>query len=276
MNYTSGHFDGGDRFDLFYQGWLPDGQARAVLALVHGVGEHCGRYQSLVDCLVAHRYAIIGFDHRGHGRSAGRRGHVTSWREYRADVAEFLSLVSRLQPDIPIFLYGHSMGSLIVLDYILPHQAGLQGVILSGLAVEPVGLEKPHLVAIAKFMSGLWPSFPVVLGIKGEQLTRDPVLAKAYLDDPLVNRSGSARWGIEGLKTIARVKYRAHEIRLPVLLLHGEADPLNSLEGAQRFYSQITHQDKKMIVYPGTLHEPHNDLDKERVAEDICQWMEEH
>jgi alpha-beta hydrolase superfamily lysophospholipase len=276
MIHTSGHFEGYNACQLFYQTWLPEKSPRAVLAMVHGVGEHCGRYNNLVDYLVAHSYAAIGFDHRGHGQSAGQRGHIYAWSDYRSDVSYFLQLVEQLQAGIPVFLYGHSMGSLVVLDYILHTPEELQGAILSGLPIEPAGVAKPYLVAIAKLLSRVWPTFPVQLGLDARSLSRDPAVAKAYQDDPLVHGSVTTRWGTEGLKTLAWVKERAGEIRLPVLLIHGEDDPLNTIQGARRYFEQIAYPDKSLLVYPGSLHEPHNDLDCDQVAADIGQWLGTH
>ncbi len=271
-----GYFDGVKGCRLYYQAWLPKGRPRAVVALVHGAGEHCGRYGNVADGLVPAGYAVIGYDLRGHGRSGGRRGHIDSWDDYRGDLGRFLGFVGRVLPGVPAFLYGHSTGSLIALDYILRHPEGLRGAIVSGTAIEPSGAAPAALVLLAKALSGLVPTYTMRIKLEGSDLSRDAQVAKAYMEDPLNHWYRSARWGTEHLKVIAWIKSRPADIRLPVLFLHGEADPLVKAEGARRFFDRIEYPDKTMRVYPGGLHEPHNDLDYKQVVSDVAQWIEAH
>ena len=116
MNHHESTFGGSGGLDLYYQSWLPQTESNAIVAIVHGFGEHSGRYQNIVQHLVPLGYGIYGFDNRGHGRSPGRRGHIDSWREYHDDVAAFLTFIRKSGPSKPLFLLGHSMGTLIVLE----------------------------------------------------------------------------------------------------------------------------------------------------------------
>jgi alpha-beta hydrolase superfamily lysophospholipase len=143
MQHEEGTFTGTGDLSLVWQAWLPDEPPRAVLVIVHGFGEHCGRYRHLVDYLVPRGFAIYGFDLRGHGRSEGQRGAINSWDEFREDVARFLHLVREAQPDSPLFLMGHSMGGLIVSNYAVNDQSGLTGVILSSPQ-----LAQPHVAPL--------------------------------------------------------------------------------------------------------------------------------
>ena len=276
MKEETGHFIGANGLQLFYKAWLPDAPPRAILAIVHGAGEHIDRYHNLVDALVPAGFVLTGYDQRGHGRSAGQRGHIHSWDEYREDMRMFLALATRLAPGLPLFLYGHSVGSLEVLDYILHYPEGLAGAILSGTALEPKEAAPPHLVLLAKALSGLVPGFSLKMTLKGSSLSRNPQVARAYMEDPLVHWRRSARWGTESLKVIAWIKSRAGEINLPVLFLHGESDLLVTVAGAQRFFQQIQYSDKTMHIYPGGLHEPHNDLEYRQAVSDIESRMNRH
>ena len=276
MKEQTGHFGGVNGLQLFHETWLPDDPPKAVLAIVHGVGEHIDRYTNMVDALVPAGFILTGYDQRGHGQSEGQRGHINSWSEYREDLRTFMGMAGTLAPGLPLFLYGHSMGSLVVLDYILHYPEGLAGAISSGTALDPKEAAPPFQVLLAKALSGILPSFAIKVKLDGSTLSRNPQVAKAYMDDPLVHWQRSPRWGTESMTVIEWIKSRAGEIRLPVLFLHGERDPLLSADGAQRFFEQIHYPDKTIHIYPDGLHEPHNDLDYKQVISDILSWMGSH
>jgi alpha-beta hydrolase superfamily lysophospholipase len=175
-----------------------------------------------------------------------------------------------------VFLLGHSLGSLIAADYVLRDPDGLKGVILSGLATEPAGVAKPHLVAIARLLSRVWPTFSIASELGVTAISRDPAVVKAYQEDPLVHGVASVRWGAEALNTVAWVRAHASELKIPVLLIHGGADRLNLPSGSQDFYSAVPHADKELRLYPGSYHECHNDLDHAQVAADLENWLSQH
>lgn len=272
--HREGRFQGAGDLQLYYQSWHPEGAARATLVIVHGIGEHSGRYMNVVHYLVPRGYAVYGFDHRGHGRSPGQRGHINDWSEYREDVDAFLRMVRSREGERPLFVFGHSLGALIVLEFVLRRPDGLRGVIISGAPIEPVGVAKPYLVALARLLSRLWPRFSLSTRLDTPAISRDPAVVHAYRTDPLVHRTATARWGTECLAAIAWVKAHAAELHVPILLLHGGADRLNSPDGTARFFAQITHPDKTMHIYPGAFHEPHNDVHREEVLRDIAQWLQ--
>ena len=276
MKEQTGHLTGVNGLQLFHKTWLPDSPPKAVLAIVHGVGEHIDRYHNMVEALVPAGFILTGYDQRGHGRSEGQRGHINAWSEYREDIRSFLDLARKLAPGLPLFLYGHSMGSLEVLDYILHYPEGLAGAIISGTALDPKEAAPPLQVLLAKALSGIVPSFSIKVKLEGSSVSRDPQVARAYMEDPLVHWYRSARWGTESMKVIEWIKSRAGEINLPVLFLHGERDGLVTAAGAQRFFEQIQYADKTIHIYSGGLHEPHNDLDYKRVISDIAGWMDSH
>lgn len=276
MERREGIFRGMDGLELYYQGWRPNGQARAVLAVVHGVGEHSGRYMNIVNRLTGRGYVVYGFDQRGHGRSPGQRGHINSWGEYRGDLNAFLNVIGEHEPNLPLFLLGHSMGALVALDYLLCHPVALRGAIVSGAPIEPAGVAKPYLVVLARFLSRVWPRFSLRLRLDTPALSRDPAVVKAYETDPLVHGLATSRWGTESLATIKRVKAQAAEVNVPILFIHGGADRLNSPNGSRSFFEKVNVSDKELKVYPGSYHEPHNDIDYEQVTNDIEKWLERH
>jgi alpha-beta hydrolase superfamily lysophospholipase len=269
-------FQGVGGLALYTQSWHPPGDPRGILAIVHGFGEHSGRYPNVVDCLLPRGYAVYGFDLRGHGRSPGQRGHIEDWGEYRGDVRAFLQMTAKEEPGCPVFLMGHSMGSLIVLDYVIRHPEGLAGTVLCSVPIEPVGVAKAHLVAIARLLSRLWPRFSLAVGLDTSALSRDPAVVRAYEEDPLVHGQGSARWGAESLDIVEWLKAHAAELTIPVLVIHGEADRLDSLDGVRALFQQAGSADKELRVYPGSYHEVHNDLDCGQMVSDLEGWLARH
>ncbi len=273
------HFQGTRGRQLYCETWLPERPARGALAIVHGMGEHGGRYKHLVEYLAACGYASTALDLRGHGRSSGRRGHVDSWADYLGDLDAFLKHIREQQPGTPLFLYGHSLGSLIVLDYALrdpDHARALKGIILSGFAIQPVEVAKPAAIVSAKVMSRIWPTLVMRSADLSTRLSRDPAVAAAYRQDPLVSDRFTVRWGAESLKAVDSLKKRPARLDVPVLFIHGEADAIASLAGARAYFEALASPDKSMRVFPEGLHEQHNDISREQATRDIAEWMDTH
>jgi alpha-beta hydrolase superfamily lysophospholipase len=274
--HDEGTFRGADGIELYYQCWRPERDARGTLAIVHGHGEHSGRYMNVVNSLLPHGYAVCGFDHRGHGRSRGQRGHVNSWTEYREDVGAFLRWIASQEPHRAIFLMGHSMGALVVLDYLLHQPGGIHGAIISAAPLEPAGVAKPSLVLLSRLLSRVWPRFPLRLSLDTSALSRDAAVVRAYATDPLVHGTFTARWGTESLAALARVKTRATDVHVPILFIHGEADRLNLPDGSRNFFENAASEDKTLHVYPEMYHELHNDMGCEPVMNDLERWLTRH
>jgi alpha-beta hydrolase superfamily lysophospholipase len=166
------------------------------------------------------------------------------------------------------------MGALIVLDYVIHEPESLAGVVSSGTPIDPVGVAKPHLVAIARLLSRVWPTVPMDTGLEAAALSRDPEVVRAYEEDPLVHSTATVRWGTESLRSVERIKAHATEVTVPLLMIHGESDRLAAVNGARAFFEQVASTDKELIVYPGSYHEVHNDLDKGQMIADLAAWLE--
>lgn len=276
MRHTEDYFPTHDGLRLFWQRWQPDDPAKAALIIVHGVAEHSGRYGNLVEGLLPKGYALYAYDQRGHGRSPGRRGFIRSWEEYRSDLRAFIRLVQGCEPGCPSFLFGHSMGALVVLDYLLSARDDLRGAIVSGVPLDSSQAASPALIAMARFMSRVWPTFTLKSRLNPSHLSCDSRVVQAYVDDPLVFKTMTARWGTEFLDTQSRVVARAGEIDIPLLLVHGEADQICLVDGVRRFYEDVASSDKDLIIYPGRYHETHNEPGHIREIEDIASWIEAH
>jgi acylglycerol lipase len=277
MKHQEGVFRGIRGAGLYYQGWLPEGEVRAVLLIVHGLAEHSGRYMNVVNRFVPLGYAVYGIDHIGHGRSEGRRLYVERFADYTEPLKTYFDMVRCWQPDKPVFLVGHSMGGLIGALHLLSHQEGLSGAVLSGPAVKAPGNIPAAIVFVGRVLSVLVPRVGLVPPVDADGVCRDPAVVKAYLADPLVYRGKlTARLGAELIGAMERVRAEANRITLPVLILQGGADRLVDPSGARILYEKITSPDKKLVVYEGFFHEVFNEPQHDRVLTDVERWLEEH
>ncbi|WP_228024566.1 alpha/beta hydrolase [cf. Phormidesmis sp. LEGE 11477] len=265
---------------------LPESQTptdiKGVLAIVHGLGEHSGRYCRIVRGLTDAGYAVFGFDNQGHGKSEGQRGHINRWQDYRDNTQAFLSLIRQQEPTAPLFLMGHSLGGLIVLDYVLRSADSaefaaldVKGLIVSAPPFQPTtGTASRRRMILARLLSGLLPRLSLSMNLSQGGLSRDPSVSDQAADDPLTHSSVTLRWGSETLSTLDWVKDHIDRLSLPLLLTHGEADPIISPSGSKEIFQQVNSPDKTLKLYPGSYHEPHNDLDADTVVSDLLRWIE--
>lgn len=272
MQHQESTFKGSEGLALYYQAWLPDTPAIGVLVIVHGHGEHSGRYPHVVDHLVPHGFAVYALDHRGHGRSPGQRGYVNSMADFRGDVAALVQLAAAAQPNLPLFVMGHSLGGLIILDYVLHQPEGLRGVIVSAPAVGSVGVS-PILLQVSRVLSRVWPTFSLETGLDVKGISRDPQEVQAYQNDPLVHGKGTARLATEVMDTAVYCQENAHTLQLPLLMIHGAADIITSPADSRRFFDNVSGSDKTYIAYDGGFHESHNDIHYQQVVADISAWL---
>lgn len=275
MRSREGHFTSKDGLELYCQSWHPDGPIKAVLAIVHGHGEHSGRYQNVVGYFVPRGYTVYAYDLRGHGRSPGKRGNIRSWAEFREDQAAFMHFVSGQEPGRPVFAYGHSLGGTIILDIVLRSPEGPKGIVISAPVLGPPGIP-PFLLTLSRVLSRVLPGFTLSTSLDTTALSRDPLVVKAYQEDPMVHSRANARLGTELISTAEWIQQHAGELRVPMLLIQGQLDRICRPSDSHRFYERVTFRDKEHIEYPGGFHEPHNDVEHERVMADVERWLVRH
>jgi alpha-beta hydrolase superfamily lysophospholipase len=239
---------------------------------VHGLGDHSGLYPALVEHFTARGIAVYAHDIRGNGRSPGQRAYVERWDEYREDLARFVALVRREEPDRPIFLLGNSLGGLIVLDYALYRPEGIQGIIAASPPLGRLGVPAP-LLALGRVLSRVWPRFSLRTGMDLSGLARDPVVVETVLADPLFHRVGTARLSTEVAAAIARVQAAAPRFPLPLLVIHGSDDRMVPPDGSRAFVARVGHPDRELREYAGAYHVLFADLDRVRVLTDVEQWI---
>jgi len=272
------HFVTRDGLSLHALGLRPQGTPRAVVAMVHGLAEHIDRYADLHQVLLKAGFAVAAADLRGFGRSPGARGHINGWADYRADACAILDGARSLAPEAPLFLFGHSMGGLIVLDTALnasPHDLrGLRGVISSGPALIPGGVRRPLVEAFARALSGLLPRLSIAMKINPQGISSLPEVVQDYLADPLIHHQVTVRWGTEIMACMPATLQAASRFAHPLLIQHGADDPINSPEGSRAFIERCGHADRSLKLYPGSRHEVHHDVGAAQFAQDLVAWIE--
>lgn len=248
---------------------------RGVVTLVHGVHEHSGRYGWVASRLSAAGYPVYAVDHPGHGRSAGTRGNIESMASTVAGVDAIARLARSRHPDVPAFVYGHSLGGLIALQYITGAPIELRGAVLSAPAVD-VSAANPVLRAASGLLSRVTPNLGV-LRLDTSGISRDLAVVRDYQTDSL-NYVGSmrARTGAEILRTVLAMRPRLEALKLPLLLLHGTADRIVAPAATEFVAAHAGSSDLTVKHYDGGYHESHNEPNKEAVLDDIIAWLDAH
>ncbi len=273
MQHTEGRFKGYKDLDIYYQCWLPEGDARAVLLVVHGWAEHSGRYTNLVDYFVPKGYAICALDYRGHGKSEGPRGYVDRFSDYLLDLKTFFDLVRSQHSDTKIFMVGHSVGGTVATAYVIDHQHELAGLLLSGASLMMGSGLPSALIPLARILSVLMPRMGVFV-LDATDISQDKAVVDAYVNDPLVYRGKiTCRFAAEMLKTLRKLPSQMPEIKLPILVMHGTADRLGEPEGSRLLYDRAGSKDKTLKLYQGFYHEIFNEPEREQVLSDMESWL---
>jgi alpha-beta hydrolase superfamily lysophospholipase len=264
-----------DGVSMFGQSWAPDAGARAAIALVHGLGEHSGRYPRLVERLQAAGYAVNAFDLRGHGRSSGPRLFARSYETLMQDIQSHIDQTRQRFPGLPVFLYGHSLGGAQVLSYALRRTPPLAGVIASSPLLAPGTAQSSLKLAAGRLVARIFPTAIFPTGVPLEGISRDPAVRAWTREDPLYQDNGvSARLGTEFL---AAGKWISSQTRfpLPLLVMQGtddhHVDPKATIEFAERLTADVT-----LKVWENGRHELHNDLDKDAVIDFVLAWLGRH
>jgi acylglycerol lipase len=276
MDHVEGSFKGVRNAAIYYQAWIPEGNVRAVLLIVHGLGEHCGRYMNVVNHFVPLGYAVYGLDHIGHGKSEGMREVVERFTDYTDTLTVFYEMVKSRQRGKPMFLLGHSMGGLITSCYLLDHQADFRGAVISAPLIKAGGNISQATIIMGKILSALAPKMGL-LPVDAKSISRDPEVVKAYVNDPRVFHGKTpARLAAELLKAMLRVKAEAGKITLPFIVLQGSEDKLVDPGGAQTLYDKAGSKDKTIRIYEGLYHEVFNEPERARVLKDVETWLAAH
>lgn len=274
MKHSDGRFTGVAERSIYYQCWEPESAPRALVLVAHGAGEHSARYQPLAQFFTRYSFAVAALDHNGHGYSEGRPGYVNAFDEYLFDLEKFHHLLAARYKDVPMFLFGHSMGGLITSKYLLQHQRDFVGGILSGPLIKTDLHPGPVKMLLLRAAALLAPRLGM-LKLNAEGVSRDPEVVRNYIEDPLVYHGKmSTRMLRELFAGMSAIQSGAARITLPMLMLHGGADVMTAPEGSRFLYEHISSSDKTLKIYPGLYHEILNEPERAEVMAEILVWCE--
>lgn len=262
-----------DNIPFYFQGWQTETPAKAVVCLVHGLGEHSGRYAHVAEALNAAGYTLFGFDLRGHGKSGGARGHTPTYDVLMDDIGRLLDEAAARYPDRPRFLYGHSLGGNLVLNYGLRCKPAIAGVISTSPGLRVTNPLPPLQIALARVMNKLQPGMQIANGLALDGLARDPEVIRAYTHDPLVHNKISVRLATGMLDAGEWAIVHAAEFPLPLLLVHGTADKLTSARATEEFAAKVPAGRCTLKLWEGFYHETHNEPEKAEVLAYMVNWL---
>ncbi|HMU37468.1 MAG TPA: alpha/beta hydrolase [Pseudomonadota bacterium] len=254
-------------------------EPRGVVVVVHGFAEHRRRYEHLANFLSEHGFHVLTGDLRGHGESGGERGYIERFSNYVDDVSAFVrtaeetfSMPNRAQP----ILFGHSMGGLVCSQFVLATKGAVRALAMTspffGIKLAVPSWKR----ALGLGASLVYPKLKLPNGIDGSVLSHDTNLCKAYEQDPFVFHTATARWFSEVLAIHADSLNRASQIKLPTLMLLAGDDRLTDAQAADRVFDRLGSRDKTMKTYPGMFHEILNELERQRVYDDLLEWLQKH
>jgi alpha-beta hydrolase superfamily lysophospholipase len=246
------------------------------VVIVHGYAEHKGRYRQLVEDLVKAGYACLLLDLRGHGDSGGRRGHVSSFEEYRTDLDSFLDEVRAAPaPPSPLLLLGHSLGGLIALDFVLHRPDVFDALAVSSPYLAPAFPIPFFKRTLLPPVAGFVPTLAVPTGLDPSWLSHDAQVVDAYAADPKVFSTVTLGWFTEIRKAQAEVFEKAPAIVSPILVQIGSADPIADPNRTRALVDRLGSASKRLLVYPDFFHEVFNELKRAQVVSDLLAWLDE-
>lgn len=273
MNRTERSFDGFGGVRIVYDVWTPDTAPRAVLVLSHGLGEYARRYDHVVRRFGESGLVTYALDHRGHGRSGGKRAVVRDIHEYTTDFDTLVGIATREHHGLKRVVLGHSMGGGIVFAYGVERPDNYDLMVLSGPAVAAQDQISPLLALAAKVLGAVVPGLPAQ-DLDVDAISRDPAVVAAYKSDPLVYHGKvTAGIGRALLQVGETMPQRAPALTAPLLVVHGSEDRLIPVAGSHRLVECVGSTDVELKVYPGLYHEVFNEPEREQVLDDVVSWI---
>ncbi|HWE27398.1 MAG TPA: lysophospholipase [Polyangia bacterium] len=269
-------FQSRDGTQLHEETWPAEGKPQASVIIIHGYGEHIGRYDETARALAAAGFSVRGLDLRGHGQSGGVRGFCNRFDEYLDDVD---AIVARARPEgLPIFLVGHSFGALVAPHYALHHPTSVAGLVLTSPYWKLAMAQPAVKIWAGKLASLIAPKLALPTRLTGAMVCRDPELQAKYDVDPLNNKNATARWFTESNAAQLDLVERAPQLTVPTLLLVGEADRVASAPQARVVFERIGSHDKTLRMLTGQYHEVLNEpkATREHSVAEIVEWLRAH
>ena len=270
MKPTNTYQSASDDIEIFFRSW-PVKKPKAVIALVHGLGEHCTRYDHMAEFYAKNNIAMIGYDRRGHGQSEGKIGHTKSLALYLEEITMLLNLVAEQYPGIPKLLYGHSFGGNLSLNYILDHPTAAQALICTGPLIKIFDMPSKTKIGFARLAAKVTPSLLQATDLNVNHISTEKAEVEKYNNDPLVHGKISVRAGMVMLDAIDRLQKHKGTMPVPTLIMHAIDDKLSDVEGSRLFIKNVKGIDYK--EWENVYHEIHNDKDRLAVFNHTLAWI---
>ncbi|RNB80866.1 alpha/beta hydrolase [Brevibacillus panacihumi] len=260
-----------------YKHKWPAANPVAAVVLVHGTGEHHGRYAHVARYLNERGWDVYTGDLPGYGQSPGKRGHIDSFSQYIETVHQWTKEAVEQSDGRPVYLMGHSLGGLIVTRYVQTQATAskLSGIILTSPCLELVLKVPEWKKRLAKVLDRIWPSLALSNGISPDMVSRDAEVQDLYKRDPLNCHKVSVRWFEELHRAMGQAWEEANKLDFPILILQAGDDLLVDARAVERFADRI-QAEKEFHLFPHLRHEVLNEPEKEQVLERIVQWMEKN
>jgi alpha-beta hydrolase superfamily lysophospholipase len=272
-SYDEVKFEGERGIEIYYRIWKPLGKIKALVVLVHGQGDHSGRYTHVAEHLTREGYALWAADLRGHGKSGGKRGHVDNFNDYLDDTGRVIGKAKEQNPELKTFLIGHSLGGLVALDYAEKHGSKLSGLVATAPLLRLKMQVPPWKAAVGRMLSGLTPTFSMKTGLDPNLLSHDQEIVRNYVNDPLVHGVASARFFTELLHAEEETIRDATKLTLPCLIMQGSGDGIVDPAATEDFFKGVASADKTLKIYEGLYHEVLNEPEKENILKEISAWL---
>jgi len=266
-----------DRGERYRRAWIPEDPHR-VLILIHGYGEHAGRYDEMAMYFARRGFAVHAYDQVGHGRTPGPRGHVDRFDRLPEEAVRFAELVRLDHPGLSTTLLGHSMGGLVVAATAALLRPEVDRFVLSAslLRLGQGGLGETARLFAARCLSTLAPRIGLSVGLDPVGLSRDPDVVRRYREDPFVKDRMTARFAAGLNRLVQQVGVSAERVERPMMVLHGGDDPISAVQGSRDFYAGLAKpvRDQSCLrVYPGLRHEIFNEPERAQVWQDVLSWI---
>jgi alpha-beta hydrolase superfamily lysophospholipase len=263
-----------DGVKLFAQGWMTEMTPKALILLLHGIGEHSSRYAHVGQAFNEAGFHLFTFDQRGHGRSDGRRGYTPSERQLMDDITLCLDHARSIAgEELPVFIYGHSLGGIEALYYGLTCEPTLSGFIITSPGLDLSSANKKQLFLV-KLLTPIMPKLSIATGLKGQTIfTRDPAISAAGNSDPLNLSQTTLRMGKFLLDAVNTIIENANQWRYPMLIMHSSGDLVVNIQSVEQFVKAVSFP----ITYKrweGLYHELHNEPEKAEVFQTIFDWIQ--
>jgi len=260
---------------VFYAGWETS-SPNAVIVLVHGLGGYSGRFFELGPFLAGKGLQVYAIELKGFGGSPSEKGHIGNFKTYTEELKTLVKLAKNKTPGKKVFVFGESMGGLITLDFSMHHRDMIDGIILVSPALKD-RLPIPTRKKIAIFLTSIFnPRRRFNAEFNAEMFTRDPAMAKKINEDPMEVRSLSAKFFLSIMKALIYVNMNPKRIKLPLLMLLAGKDKMVSSEAAGKFFRKVSSKDKELKSYSDMYHALYVDKGREKVFDDIVDWIEKH